>query len=163
MLCIMLTLLRVSSVESSEHLSAQRRNSLELFDKVLNAKRIYLIGNGGSYANALHIANDLLLCNIRAFTLDPATLTACANDYEYSTIFARWISAVGEPGDLLIALSGSGKSPNILKAVQVAKDIGMLVHEEYGAAQGFDMQASEEHQLWVGHELRRRLKSLTKL
>ena len=136
---------------------------MELFDKVLNAKRIYLIGNGGSYANALHIANDLLLCNIRAFTLDPATLTASANDYEYSTIFARWISAVGEPGDLLIALSGSGKSPNILKAVQVAKDIGMLVHEEYGAAQGFDMQASEERQIWLGHELMRKLKSLTKL
>lgn len=130
----------------------------ELADMIRRAKHVYLIGNGGSYANAMHIANDLIACGIRAHTLDPATLTACANDYGYYNIFEYWVGLMGEPGDVLIALSGSGKSPNILKAIEKAKSIGMQVWEEFGAPQGFDMQASEERQIWLGHELLRQLK-----
>lgn len=131
---------------------------MDLSDRINSAKRIYVIGNGGSYANAVHICNDLLSVGVRAFTLDPATLTASANDYGYETVFARWLSVVGERGDLLIALSGSGKSPNILKACEEAERIGMDVHREFGAAQGLDMQASEERQVFLGHELMRELK-----
>ena len=65
---------------------------------------------------------------------------------------------MGEPGDLLIALSGSGKSLNILNACEMAERIGMDVHREFGAEQGFDMQASEERQIWLGHELLRALR-----
>ena len=130
----------------------------ELIAKIKRARRVYLIGNGGSYANAQHIANDLLSCGIRAFTLDPATLTAFANDYGYYKAFERWISIVGERGDLLVALSGSGKSPNILGALDAAERIGMDVHREFGAEQGFDMQTAEEHQIWLGHTLMRALK-----
>lgn len=130
----------------------------ELVELVKQAPRVYLIGNGGSYANAVHICNDLLLCKVRAYTLDPASLTASANDFGYETVFSRWIDAVGEPGDLLIALSGSGRSPNILLACQTAERIGMLVWREFGASQGFDMQASEERQIWLGHELMRGLR-----
>ena len=133
---------------------------MDIFDLVYSAKRVYIIGNGGSYANALHICNDLLLCNVRAYTLDPATLTASANDYEYSTIFARWIGVVGEPEDLLIALSGSGKSPNILAACEIAEKIGMKIWREFGADQGFDMQTSEERQIFLGHEIMRKLKGM---
>lgn len=90
-------------------------------------RRIYLIGNGGSHANAAHICNDLLAIGVRAFTLDAATLTASANDFGYETVFARWIKTVGDEGDVLVALSGSGKSPNILAAISEAQAIGMQV------------------------------------
>lgn len=133
-------------------------NSSSLTERVRKAKRVYVIGNGGSYANSSHIVNDLLMCGIKAFTLDAATLTASANDHGYEHVFSRWIEVVGEKGDLLIALSGSGKSPNVLKAVSIAEKKGMDVHREYGAAQGYDMQASEELQIWLGHELMRALR-----
>lgn len=134
----------------------------------------YLIGNGGSYANAVHIANDLLSCGIRAHTLDPATLTAIANDFDYKVAFAKWISAVGQPGDLLIALSGSGKSPNILLAIDAARLIGMTTWGVFGGYNGHscstthtdiltlsgeNMQEAEERQLVWGHRIMRRLKA----
>ena len=85
---------------------------MSLVERIRKAKKVLIIGNGGSYANAIHIANDLLSVGIPAFTLDPATLTASANDYGYETVFERWINVVGSKKDLLIALSGSGKSPS---------------------------------------------------
>jgi D-sedoheptulose 7-phosphate isomerase len=130
-----------------------------VLEAIKNAKRVYIIGNGGSYSNAGHICNDLLLCGIKAFTLDPASLTASANDFGYETVFARWIRVVGERGDLLIALSGSGKSQNILNAIAVAEDIGMSVHREFGYPQGFDMQAAEERQINLGHEVMKALRA----
>lgn len=129
-----------------------------LLDAIRNAKRVYLIGNGGSYSNAAHVANDLLACGVRAFTLDPATLTASANDFGYETVFARWISVVGEEGDLLVAFSGSGKSPNILNAIETAESIGMKVIKIFGSMLGQDMQAAEEHQLNLGHHVMLQLK-----
>lgn len=123
--------------------------------------RVYLVGNGGSYANAVHICNDLLACGVKAYTLDPATLTASANDYGYETVFSRWISTVGEPGDLLIALSGSGKSPNILAAIRAAEFCGMEVFRIFGREKGQDMQKAEEYQLEIGHEVMKWLKKNT--
>ena len=130
----------------------------ELIEKIRAAKRVYLIGNGGSAANAIHACNDLLMVGIKAFTLDHATLTARANDHGYATVFSRWISTVGEKGDLLIALSGSGRSPNILAAITEAERIGMDVWREFGAARGQSMQEAEEFQLWLGHEVMRALR-----
>ena len=131
---------------------------MQLTELVRAAKRVYLIGNGGSYANATHIANDLLSAGIRAYTLDAATLTASANDRGYENVFAHWIETVGEKGDLLIALSGSGTSPNILKAIAVAKRIGMSVHLETDYLRTRDMQQSEEDQVRLGHTIMRALK-----
>ena len=119
---------------------------------------MYIIGNGGSYANAVHICNDLLMCGIKAYTLDAASLTASANDHGYESVFARWLATVGERDDLLIALSGSGRSPNILNAVALAESIGMDVHRIFGAEMGQDMQTAEEHQIIVGHELMKALR-----
>ena len=127
----------------------------KLVDAIRKSKRVYVVGNGGSAANAIHLINDLLACGIKAYTLDIATLTAFANDHGYYHAFRKWIEVVGEAGDLLIALSGSGKSPNVLEACEAAEIIGMKVHREFGADQGFDMQASEERQIWLGHELMR--------
>ncbi len=122
-----------------------------MHEAIAKAGRVYIIGNGGSYANAIHICNDLLSVGVRAFTLDPATLTAFANDYYYEVAFSRWLWVVGERGDLLIALSGSGKSKNILLAIEMAESLGMEVHKIFGAEQGLAMQEAEEIQVKMGH------------
>lgn len=114
--------------------------------------KTFIIGNGGSYANAMHICNDYLAAGIPTFTMDPATLTAFANDYGYEHAFSKWLRIVGQRGDKLIALSGSGKSPNILNAVAEAELIGMEVQKVFGAEQGLGMQEAEEMQLVMGHE-----------
>ena len=132
---------------------------LDLAKAIKGAKHVYLIGNGGSYANAMHICNDLLACGVKAYILDPAALTASANDFGYDTVFSRWLSTVGEAGDILIALSGSGKSPNILAAVKVAIDLGMEVWPIFGAARGENMQEAEEAQIRIGHDVMRWLKA----
>lgn len=125
---------------------------MDLVFALRRASRVYIVGNGGSYANAVHICNDLLNCGIKAYTLDPATLTAYANDFGYETVFARWLRVVGEPGDLLVVLSGSGKSPNILKAIEVAEERGMEVFRIFGNERGEGMQKAEESQLVLGHQ-----------
>ena len=150
------------------------------FSKAIQrAKRVYICGNGGSAANAIHIANDLIACGIRAHALtgDVATLTAIANDFSYEQIFARQIRALGETGDVLIVLSGSGKSPNILEALRAAKVIGMETWAVVGEFNGkhcpaalladntmyfgADMQTAEERQLHVGHKVMKWLKSIS--
>lgn len=125
---------------------------------ITKARRIYIIGNGGSHANSMHIANDLIACGVRVHTLDLATLTATANDYGYEQCFARWLRIMGEEGDVLMALSGSGKSLNILAAIEVAKEIGMSIWPIFGSERDEDMQRAEEAQLEIGHELMRILR-----
>lgn len=117
-----------------------------------------MIGNGGSYANAQHIANDLLGAGVSAFTLEGATLTALANDFSYEEIFARWLRVVASHEDLLIALSGSGTSRNIIRALAEAERIGMATHLVTHYLRSRDMQESEEDQLVIGHELMRALR-----
>lgn len=129
-----------------------------LVDRIRQAKRVYIIGNGGSYANALHLANDLLSVGVKAYTLDPATMSMLANDYGWEYVFAHWIQVVGETGDLLIALSGSGKSPNILGALKMAKIREMDIYCEFGAAQGLGMEAAEEQQIHLVHSLKKELR-----
>lgn len=139
---------------------------------VKRAKRVYLCGNGGSAANAIHIANDLVSCGIKAhaLTADVATLTAIANDFGYEYVFSRQISIYAEQGDLLIVLSGSGNSPNVLRALEMATQIGIeswaIVGGEGGEAawcathsikSGGDMQQAENDQLSLGHELMKAL------
>lgn len=150
---------------------------MELAKAILKAKRVYICGNGGSAANAIHIANDLISCKIKAYALtaDVATLTALANDYAYEQIFAMQIRAYGEPGDMLIALTGSGKSPNILAAIRAAKEKGVetwVMVGEYNGKHppvaleadhvirfGKDMQDAEERQIYMGHKVMRWLKN----
>lgn len=135
---------------------------MNVLEKVIMANRVFIIGNGGSFSNAEHIVNDLLLCGKPAFSLNAAALTAFANDFGYDKVFSRWISVVGEQGDLLIALSGSGKSPNILAALMIAEDMNLMTHLETDYLQDYDMQASEERQLLMGHNLMRALRKVSK-
>lgn len=145
---------------------------MKLAEAIKRAVRVYIVGNGGSYANSVHICNDLLSCGIKAYTLDPATLTAIANDYGYENVFSRWLATVGEAGDLLIALSGSGRSQNIINAITEAENLGMetwaILGNRPGEAfelanmsmvQGEGMQAAEDAQIMIGHEVMKCLRN----
>jgi D-sedoheptulose 7-phosphate isomerase len=97
--------------------------------------KILIAGNGGSAADAQHFAGELVsrfyfdrpaLAAI-ALTTDSSILTAVGNDYGYEDVFARQIQALGQPGDVFIAISTSGNSPNILKAIDAAKARGLTV------------------------------------
>jgi D-sedoheptulose 7-phosphate isomerase len=97
--------------------------------------RVYLCGNGGSAADAQHIAGELVgrfEMNRRALpavalTTDTSILTALGNDFSFEDVFARQVEALVQPGDLLWAISTSGESPNVLKAARLAKDRGASV------------------------------------
>ena len=149
---------------------------MKLARAIKRAKRVFICGNGGSAANAIHIANDLISCGVKAQALtgDVATLTAIANDYSYISIFSRQLETLGCADDLLVALSGSGRSPNILQAIQKANDIGMdtwaivgdfnddipAIHlAKHHTKWGRDMQEAEEKQLYLGHKVMKWLKS----
>lgn len=131
---------------------------LEITEAVKKAKRVYIIGNGGSYANAIHICNDLLSVGIKAYTLDPASLTALANDHGYENAFAKWLKIVADADDLLIALSGSGTSPNIMQAIATAEIIGMDWEIVTNFLREKNMQESEEEQLVIGHQVMKEIR-----
>ncbi len=101
-----------------------------------NGNKILLCGNGGSAADAQHIAAEMtgryLAKNRRplpaiALTTDTSALTAIGNDFGIEQIFSRQVEALGVKGDLLIAISTSGNSPNVLKAVESARTHGLAV------------------------------------
>jgi D-sedoheptulose 7-phosphate isomerase len=98
---------------------------------------IYFIGNGGSAAIASHMAADACKNgHLRALAFnDAALLTAVSNDVAYEDVFALPLTRLAQPGDLLIAISSSGSSPNILRALQAARTIGMYVVTLSGKAE----------------------------
>ena len=97
--------------------------------------KILLCGNGGSAADAQHIAAEFVVRFTRprralpaiALTVDTSVLTAASNDFGYDEVFSRQVEALGEEGDLLIAISTSGRSPNVNRAVRKAKERGLRV------------------------------------
>ena len=96
---------------------------------------LYFVGNGGSAADAQHLATEYVVryqtnrpaMRAVALTTDTSLLTACANDLGFDEVFARQVEALAEPGDLLILHSTSGESPNIIRAAQSAKSRGVGV------------------------------------
>jgi D-sedoheptulose 7-phosphate isomerase len=96
--------------------------------------KILLIGNGGSAADAQHIAAEIIgrykqdrsAYTAIALTTDTSALTAIANDYGFEQVFARQVEGLGKPGDVLLALSTSGRSPNILMALRAARQRGLV-------------------------------------
>ena len=103
-----------------------------IWEALKGGKKILLCGNGGSAADAQHIAAELVgryEQERRAFpaialTTDTSALTAVSNDYGYEGVFARQVEALAAPGDVLIAISTSGKSPSIIKAADQARSMG---------------------------------------
>ncbi|HEY9792390.1 MAG TPA: SIS domain-containing protein [Candidatus Obscuribacterales bacterium] len=100
-----------------------------MWDVQATGKKVMLIGNGGSAAIASHQALDLWkAAGIRAISFnDAAQLTCLGNDFGYDKVFSKAIEMFAEPGDILIAISSSGRSPNIIDAVRAAKQTGCHV------------------------------------
>lgn len=115
-------------IEQVEALARQVTSALRAGNKIL------LAGNGGSAADAQHIAGEFVSRfnfdrpGLAAFalTVDTSVMTAIGNDYGYEKLFARQIEAVGRPGDVFWAYSTSGRSPNILRALEAAKERGLF-------------------------------------
>jgi D-sedoheptulose 7-phosphate isomerase len=96
--------------------------------------RVYACGNGGSMSDAMHFAEELTgryrrdRASLPAIAIsDPGHLTCVANDFGYEHVFSRFIESHGRAGDCLLAISTSGKSPNVLNAARVAKDLKVHV------------------------------------
>jgi len=108
--------------------------ALRLIEALRQGRRIFLFGNGGSAADAQHIAAELVGRYQRqrpglpamALTVNSSSLTAIANDYSFDAVFARQIEALGSAGDVAVAISTSGTSRNILVAADAAKNKGLV-------------------------------------
>jgi D-sedoheptulose 7-phosphate isomerase len=173
----------------ANHLSASLAQfdwqSVELLTQELaeiwNSKRnLFICGNGGSAANALHLATDLIYgigkgirpgMKVHALTANAPVMTCLGNDTSYDQIFSCQLEALGTPGDVLITLSGSGNSPNILHVLEKAKSLGIKTWAVLGFSGGKaksladdtihfpveDMQLAEDFQMIVGHMLMKAL------
>lgn len=139
-------------------------------------RQVFLCGNGGSAGNATHLANDLLYGIAKhtgggmkaiALSANSAIITCLANDLGYEHIYSEQLAVQAQAGDLLIALSGSGNSPNIVGVIKQAKHMGVKSYAILGYSGGKckeladvplhfpvdDMQIAEDLQLIVGHML----------
>lgn len=144
-----------------------------LLDAVLNDKQVFICGNGGSAGNAIHIANDFIygiapgkkVMRVEALPANQSVITCLGNDIGYDNIFGYQVTAKGRENDVLIVLSGSGNSPNIIKAIEAAEQLGITTFGILGYSGGKakslvdhaihfaidDMQIAEDTQLIVGH------------
>jgi D-sedoheptulose 7-phosphate isomerase len=143
-------------------------------------RQLFICGNGGSAANAIHLANDFLYgvdkpigrgLRVTALPANSAVLTCLGNDIAYAEVFAQQLVALAQAGDVLIVLSGSGNSPNIIRALETGREMGMTTFAVLGFSGGRclgladhpihfatdDMQISEDLQTLVGHMVMQRL------
>jgi D-sedoheptulose 7-phosphate isomerase len=106
--------------------------------------KLMFCGNGGSAADSQHLATELLI-RLRgsverdswpalALTLDPAMLTACGNDYGYDRVFERPLRGLGRRGDVLFGITTSGRSPNVVRALAAAREMGIVTVGMLGGA-----------------------------
>ena len=115
--------------------------------------KVLIIGNGGSSAEASHLSEELIAYGYPAIALnDPCVLTALSNDFSYEEVFSRYIIAVGAQGDVLITLSTSGKSKNIIRAIKTAKQKSMEVIE-LPRNKGKTTETIQNHQLELIHKV----------
>jgi len=137
-------------------------------------RQVFFCGNGGSAGNAVHLANDFLYgiakktgggLKVQSLSANSAVMTCLANDLGYESIFSEQLAVQAQAGDLLIVLSGSGNSPNIVRAIEQAKAMGVKSYAILGLTGGKckelanvpihfpvnDMQIAEDMQLIVGH------------
>jgi D-sedoheptulose 7-phosphate isomerase len=165
---------RLQAVLQATDWSGVARLAGELRDCWRTGRQVFLCGNGGSAGNAIHLANDFLYgiskthgsgLRVNALPANTSVLTCLANDEGYDEIFSLQLAVQGRKGDVLIALSGSGNSLNILKALEQAKKMGIATFAILGYKGGKakamadvpihfavdDMQISEDMQLIVGH------------
>lgn len=165
---------RLQAVLASTDWSGVAQLTDELFSCWKEGRQVFLCGNGGSAGNAIHLANDLLYgvskrkgsaLRVTALPANSSVLTCLANDEGYDSIFSLQLAVLGRPGDVLIVLSGSGNSPNILRVIEQAREMDVKSYAILGFSGGKakkmadvalhfpveDMQISEDLQLIVGH------------
>lgn len=177
---------RLQAVLAAEDWEGTAELADAMFEVWLKRKRVYLCGNGGSAGNAIHLANDFLYgvakdlgpgFRIMALPANGAVMTCLANDISYDEVFAAQLEVQGEEGDILIVLSGSGNSPNVVRALEVGNRLGLRTFAILGYSGGRckelaqtalhfavdDMQIAEDLQLIVGHMLMQTLYERIKL
>ena len=124
--------LKTKILNDSSLLTMIKKVSLAIIEAYRNKKKLILFGNGGSAADAQHIAAELvnrfelerMALPAIALTTDTSVLTSIANDYDYSKVFARQAEALAEKGDVVIGISTSGTSLSVIKGMQAAKEKG---------------------------------------
>jgi len=138
----------IASIELKQTLLKQSQLLAQIADELIRAyragKKVILFGNGGSAADAEHIAAELAgryymdrkPLPAEALTVNTSILTAIANDYGFEQIFARQVEALGNPGDIAIGISTRGNSPNVIEGIRVAKRKGMITIGLTGADGG---------------------------
>ena len=163
-------LANMQALSADAALHAQLEQAVALcIDALRNGRKLLFCGNGGSAADAQHWAGELVsrfyydrpgLAAI-ALTTDSSILTAIGNDYGYDYTFARQVEALGQGGDVLVAISTSGNSPNVLRAADAARARGMQVIAFTGRSGGkllalsdscFRMPSDETPRIQEGHE-----------
>jgi D-sedoheptulose 7-phosphate isomerase len=141
-------------------LDVARTTAAAMIAALRSGNKILIIGNGGSAADAQHIAAEIVgrykqdrsAWAAIALSTDTSALTSIANDYGFEQVFARQVEGLGQRGDVLLALSTSGKSPNILAALRLARERG-LVTIGFTGGNGENLRTLCDHLLVVpGHD-----------
>jgi phosphoheptose isomerase len=127
-------------------------------EAIKKAKRVYVCGNGGSASTANHFVNDLVkMCGIKAYSLcaNEALLTAIANDEGYRNVFVYQLRTYAEMNDLIITISTSGRSKNIIEVHEYCKGLGLdyIAFPIYGG----DTQEAEDQHLALAHLISKEL------
>ena len=126
----------------ASHIPHIKLSGQMICEALTSGRKVLLCGNGGSAADAQHIAAELVGCYEKqrrswpaiALTTDTSALTAVSNDLGYEEVFARQVVGLAQAGDVLVAISTSGKSKNVLRAVEAAKEVGCKTIALTGAA-----------------------------
>ncbi|MBI2993983.1 MAG: phosphoheptose isomerase [Gammaproteobacteria bacterium] len=144
--------------EAAERLAPLVAAAADLMTQcLLNEHKVLSCGNGGSAADAQHFSAEMLNryemerpgLPAVALTTDTSTLTSIANDYQFADVFSKQIRAIGRPGDVLLAISTSGESPNIIHAVDAAHDREMRVVALTGREGGQIADLIREHDVEI--------------
>jgi D-sedoheptulose 7-phosphate isomerase len=147
----------LQAVLADEQISDTLATIAELTANAMRSgNKLLVAGNGGSAADAQHLVAEFVvrLTDTRpalraiALTTDSSILTACANDFGFDAIFARQVEALGAPGDLFLAISTSGNSPNILQALEQARKSGLTTIGFSGSGGG-KMRALCDHNIII--------------
>jgi len=131
----------------------------DLFELIVKADNVFICGNGGSSATAEHMASDLFSRDVKAMCLSSnnSIITMIGNDYGYEHIFSKQLQVFGTSKDLLITISCSGTSPNVVKAIRVARAIGMKVYEFPTFLMDKDYERLEDTHMKLVHQLKKLL------
>ena len=167
---------KLSDILGSSDWSGVAQLGKDMRECWLAGRQVFFCGNGGSAGNAIHLANDYLYgiakrtgagLKVQALSANTAVMTCLANDVGYDYIYSEQLAVLAESGDLLVVLSGSGNSPNILRVLEQANAMGVKSCAILGYTGGQcksladfsihfpvdDMQIAEDMQLVVGHML----------